>query len=95
MLPKVLAFYKPDSGSQGGSQRRGSTGGVHVSGMNSASFSTYPPSENFTDHGRKFVVKEHNLPNDDTEPASVNDENHSPKGSQILPDETTLGCFSG
>ena len=68
MLPKVLAFYRPDLESQVGSQRRGSTGGVRVSGINSTSFQ---PSENFTDRtSQKFVIQESRLQTDDAEPAS-------------------------
>jgi hypothetical protein len=81
MLPKVLAFYRLESGSEMSSQRRGSTGGVRVSGIKSASFQAYPPSENFTDHSQNFVPKVSNLQTYDAEPASVNDEKHPPKGT--------------
>ena len=67
MLPKVLAFYGPDLESQVCSQRRGSTGGVRVSGINSASFQ---PSDNFTDRSKNLSVQEIRLQTNDAEPTS-------------------------
>jgi hypothetical protein len=65
MLPKFLAFYKPESATRMGSHLRGTTGGVRVSGMNSAASTDQ--------HSQRFVTKASHQSTDDAEPASVDD----------------------